>query len=196
MGFLLALARGIDRVNDAVYAAIRWLTLAMIFLGAVNALARYLTRYTGLPLASNAYIDLQWYLFSVIFLLGAAYGLNREAHVRVDVAYARMSSRTRAWVDLLVTALFLIPFCGMMLYTSWPAVRNSWSVREGSPDPGGLARYPIKTLLLVCFTLLLAQAVSQLIKKSAALAGRLPLESGPPSGRVEPGLHAGQPEGI
>lgn len=196
MGFLLALARGIDRLNDSVYAAIRWLTLAMIFLGAFNAIARYLTRYTGVALASNAYIDLQWYMFSLIFLLGAAYGLNREAHVRVDVAYARMSPRARAWVDLLGTALFLIPFCVMMLYTSWPAVRNSWSVREASPDPGGLARYPIKTVLLVCFTLLLAQAVSQLIKKTAALTGRLPLESGPSAGRAEPGLHPGQPEGV
>lgn len=196
MGFLLALARGIDRLNDAIYAAIRWLTLAMIFLGAFNAIARYLTRYTGVALASNAYIDLQWYMFSLIFLLGAAYGLNREAHVRVDVAYARMSPRARAWVDLLGTALFLIPFCVMVLHTSWPAVRNSWSVREASTDPGGLVRYPIKTVLLVCFTLLLAQAISQLIKKGAALAGRLPLESGPPPGKAEPGLHPGQPEGV
>jgi TRAP-type mannitol/chloroaromatic compound transport system permease small subunit len=197
MGPLLAFARGIDRVNDAVYAAIRWLTLAMILLGAFNALARYLTKYTGLNLASNAYIDLQWYMFSLIFLLGAAYGLNREAHVRVDVLYSRVSARARAWIDLAGTALFLIPFCVVMLWASWPAVRNSWAVRETSPDPGGLIRYPIKTLLLVSFTLLLLQALAQLVKKAAGLAGRVPLDDGGAAPAPDhPGLHAGQPEGV
>jgi len=173
MDLLLRFARGIDRLNDTVYAGIRWLTLAMIAVGAFNAIARYLTRYTGVSLSSNALFDIQWYMFSVIFLLGAAYGLRREVHVRVDVAYARFGPRGRAWVDLLGTALFVVPFCVMMLWTSWPAVRNSWAVREGSPDPGGLARYPIKTLLLVCFSLLLLQAVAQLITKVAVLTGRV-----------------------
>jgi len=171
MDLLLGLARRIDRLNDTVYAGIRWLTLAMIFVGAFNALARYLTRYTGVAITSNAVFDIQWYMFSTIFLLGAAYGLRREVHVRVDVAYERFAPRTRAWVDLVGTVLFVVPFCLMMLWTSWPAVRNSWSVREGSPDPGGLARYPIKTLLLVCFALLLLQAVSQIIAKVALLTG-------------------------
>jgi hypothetical protein len=96
MGILLTLARGIDRLNDAVYAAIRWLTLAMIVVGALNALARYLTRFTGVALSSNAWFDLQWYMFSIIFLLGAAYGLNHDvmfvaaaAHLhRLPVAFA------------------------------------------------------------------------------------------------------------
>ncbi|MFN2316737.1 MAG: TRAP transporter small permease subunit [Gemmatimonadales bacterium] len=175
MGPLLTLARGIDRLNDAVYAAIKWLTLAMIVVGALNALARYLTRYTGVALSSNAWFDLQWYMFSIIFLLGAAYGLNHDVHVRVDVMYSRATPRLRAWIDIAGTVLFIMPFCVMMLVTSWPAVRNSWAVREGSPDPGGLARYPIKTLLLVCFTLLLLQALSQVIKRGAQLAGALPL---------------------
>lgn len=179
MGPLLTLARGIDRLNDAVYAAIRWLTLAMIVVGALNALARYLTRYTGVALSSNAWFDLQWYMFSIIFLLGAAYGLNRDVHVRVDVMYSRATPRTRAWIDIAGTVLFIMPFCLMMLVTSWPAVRNSWAVREASPDPGGLARYPIKTLLLVCFALLLLQALSQVIKRGAQLAGALPLPGAP-----------------
>jgi TRAP-type mannitol/chloroaromatic compound transport system permease small subunit len=170
MQMLLRLARGIGRLNDRVYSAVRWLTLAMIVVGAFTALARYLTRYTGVGLASNALFDLQWYMFSLIFLLGAAYGLHREVHVRVDVAYARFRPRTRLWVDLVGTILFVIPFSIMMLVTSWPTVRNSWSVREGSPDPGGLERYPIKTVLLACFTLLLLQAVAQVITKVAALA--------------------------
>lgn len=179
MGPLLTLARGIDRLNDAVYAAIRWLTLAMIVVGALNALARYLTRYTGVALSSNAWFDLQWYMFSIIFLLGAAYGLNHDVHVRVDVMYSRATPRLRAWIDIAGTVLFIMPFCVMMLVTSWPAVRNSWAVREASPDPGGLARYPIKTLLLVCFTLLLLQALSQVIKRGAQLAGALPLPGAP-----------------
>jgi TRAP-type mannitol/chloroaromatic compound transport system permease small subunit len=176
MRLLLGLARRIDRLNDTVYAGIRWLTLVMIGVGAFNALARYLTRYTGVSLSSNALFDVQWYMFSVIFLLGAAYGLRREVHVRVDVAYARLSPRGRSWVDLIGTVLFVVPFSIMMLVTSWPAVRNSWSVREGSPDPGGLARYPIKTLLLVCFGLLLLQAFSQIVARVAELTGHLPAE--------------------
>lgn len=180
MPLLLRVARSIGRLNDGVYAAIRWLTLAMIFVGAFNALARYLTRYTGVALASNAMFDAQWYMFSIIFLLGAAYGLHREVHVRVDVAYARLTPRRQAWVDLVGTALFVVPFCLMMLVTSWPAVRNSWLVREGSPDPGGLVRYPIKALLLACFGLLLLQAVAQLITKTAVLTGHLDPEGDAP----------------
>lgn len=175
MGYLLALARGIDRLNERIYGVIRWLTLAMIVVGALNALARYLTRYTGVALASNAWFELQWYMFSLIFLLGAAYGLRHDVHVRVDVMYSRATPRTRAWIDLAGTLLFLIPFCVMMLVTSWPAVRNSWAVREVSPDPGGLARYPIKTVILVCFSLLLLQALAQVITRVAGLAGAVPL---------------------
>jgi len=171
MRVLLAFARGVGRLTDAVYAAIRWLTLAMILVGALNALARYATRYTGVSLASNAAFDLQWYMFSLIFLLGAAYGLRHDVHVRVDVMYSRVAPRTRAWIDLAGTVLFLVPFCVMMLLTSWPAVRNSWAVREASPDPGGLARYPIKSVLLVCFTLLLLQALAQIITRVAELRG-------------------------
>ena len=168
---LLRLARGINRLNNAVYGMIHWLTLAMILVGAFNALARYLTRYTGVSLASNALFDAQWYMFSLIFLLGAAYGLRHNVHVRVDVLYSRLSLRARTWIDVLGNALFIIPFCVMMLVTSWPAVRNSWAVREVSPDPGGLIRYPIKSVLLVCFALLLLQAVSQLITRIAVLTG-------------------------
>lgn len=171
---MLGLARGIDRVTDTAYRLIRWLTVLMIVVGAYNAIARYVTKYTGFNLASNAYFDIQWYLFSLVFLLGAAYGLNREVHVRVDVLYTRLSSRTRTWIDLIGTLVFVIPFSIVMLITSWPAVRNSWAVREASPDPGGLARYPIKTVILVCFSLLLLQGISQVIKKVAGLAGVLP----------------------
>ena len=175
MRLLLRLSAAIDRANDRVGAAIQWLVLLMVLVGAFNALARYATRYTGISLSSNAYFDLQWYMFSLIFLLGAAYGLNKDVHVRVDVLYSRLSVRGRAWIDLAGSVLFLLPFCAMMLWVSWPFVRNSWAVLEGSPDPGGLPRYPIKTLILVSFFLLFLQGVSQTIKQIERIrTGRAP----------------------
>jgi TRAP-type mannitol/chloroaromatic compound transport system permease small subunit len=176
MSALLALARRIDRMNDALYTAIRWLTLVMILVGAINALLRYATKFTGVTLASNAALDIQWYMFSLIFLLGAAAGLRQEMHVRVDVLYERLSARAKAWIDIGGTVLFLLPFCVVMLWTSWPAVQNSWAVREGSPDPGGLIRYPIKTVILLCFILLFLQGLAQLVNKVAGLRGIVPLE--------------------
>jgi len=171
MQSLKRLATAVDGLNNRIGASIRWLSLIMILIGAFNAIARYLTRYTGLALSSNAYFDLQWYLFSLIFLLGAAYGLEHDVHVRVDVLYSRLSRKGRAWIDLVGTVLFLIPFCVLMLWVSWPAVRNSWAIHETSPDPGGLPRYPIKTVILLSFVLLLLQAFSQLVKQIEALRG-------------------------
>jgi TRAP-type mannitol/chloroaromatic compound transport system permease small subunit len=164
----------IDRLTDATYRATRWLVLVMIVLGAFNALARYATRYTGVAMSSNAALDVQWYLFAVVFLLGAAYGLRHGVHVRVDVVHEKLSLRTRAWIELAGTLVLAIPFCMMMLITSWPAVRNSWAIREGSPDPGGLARYPIKAVLILGFTLLLLQAVMHVARQIAVLRGRAP----------------------
>lgn len=176
MRSLLAFARGIDRLNDALFTAIRWLSLVMILVGAINALVRYATKFTGVPLASNAWLDAQWYMFSLIFLLGAAAGLRQEMHVRVDVLYERLSERGKAWIDLAGTVLFLLPFCVMMLVVSWPAVANSWSVREGPADPGGLARWPIKTVILACFVLLFLQGVAQVIHKVALLRGKAAMD--------------------
>jgi TRAP-type mannitol/chloroaromatic compound transport system permease small subunit len=144
-----------------------WLALVMVLVGAFNAVARYLGRYIGLSLSSNAYIELQWYLFSMVFLLGGAYTLLQNGHVRVDVLYSRLSRPARALVDLVGTAILLIPFAVVVLWLSWPSVRNSWVVLERSPDPGGLPRYPIRTMILVGFVLLLAQGISQLLKLTA-----------------------------
>jgi len=171
---LLKLSQAIDRMNDRIGAAIQWLTLIMVLVGSFNALARWATRYTGISLSSNAYIDLQWYLFSLIFLLGAAYGLNQDVHVRVDVLYARLSVKGRAWIDLVGTVLFLIPFSVLMLWVSFPVIRASWSVRETSPDPGGLPRYPIKAVILLAFLLLLIQGLSEIVKRVAIIRGHGP----------------------
>ena len=104
-----------------------------------------------------------------MFLLGAAYGLNHDYHVRVDVLYARLSRRARAWIDLIGSVLFLAPFASVMLWVLWGPVRNSRAILETSPDPGGLPRYPIKTVILVSFFLLLLQAISQIVKNAAIL---------------------------
>jgi len=167
----LRLAHGIDRFSERTGRLLYWLTLVMVVIGSFNAIARYLDRYTGLSLSSNTYIELQWYLFSLLFLLGGAYTLKHNAHVRVDVLYSRLSPKGKAWVDLGGTVLFLIPFCVLMLWVSWPMVANSWAVHEISPDPGGLPRYPIKTAIPLAFVLLMIQGVAMLIKQVAILRG-------------------------
>ncbi len=160
----LALAHGIDRLNLAIGRAIAWLAPIMIAIGAYNAVARYLGRSIGWNLSSNAYIELQWYLFSALFLLGAAATLADDAHVRVDVLYGRLSERAQAWINLLGTIFLMLPFCVTGLVLSWAPVRSSWRILEGSPDPGGLPRYPLKSLILVAFALLILQGFSWVVQ--------------------------------
>ncbi len=170
---MLRLACRIDGLSDRLGRAVAWLTIIMIGLGALNALARYLNR-VGLDLASNAYIEAQWYLFSAVFLLGAASALREDAHVRVDVIYGRLAERTRAWIDLLGGVLFLIPFGVVAIVVSWPAVSSSWQILEVSPDPGGLPRYPIKTLIPIAFALVILQGLAQILRIVGKLSGSGP----------------------
>lgn len=178
MSVLLKVSKAIDRFTGGVGRLVGWLTLAMLLIGAYNALVRYVDakRWIDTQLSSNAFIELQWYLFSLVFLLGAAYALRQDAHVRVDVLYGRCSPRARAWINVAGTVLFLLPFSVIVLWLSLPAVASSWEVREVSPDPGGLPRYPIKAVIPVAFLLLIAQALSELIKQVAFLAGGEPGE--------------------
>jgi len=171
MKTLRRIAAGIDGLNDAIGSVIRWLALIMVLIGAVGAVLRYFSRGLGLALNLTPWIEAQWYLFSLIFLMGAAYGLNKDVHVRVDVMYERFSERVRGWIDLVGTLLFLIPFSLMMLYVSYPTVRASFDVREVSPDPGGLPRWPIKALILVSFALLRLQSISQIVKHVDRIRG-------------------------
>lgn len=177
----LRLAGIIDTINEWVGRVILWLVGAMVLIAAFNAIARYAGRYVGVNLSSNAYIELQWYLFSLVFLLGAAYALRHDAHVRVDLVYGRLGPRGRAWIDLLGTVLFLLPFSVLMLWVSYPSIRASWEIREVSPDPGGLPRYPIKAVILVAFALLILQGISELIKQIAILRGAVPPEAVSPT---------------
>ncbi len=167
-----AFARATDRLTGALGRLVSWLVLAMVLIGAYNAVVRYLGRFTGANLSSNLYLELQWYLFSLVFLLGAGYALKENAHVRVDVLYGRLGRRARAWIDGAGAALMLLPFCVFLLWVSWPSVHNSWTIREVSPDPGGLPRYPLKAVIIVCFVLLMAQGLAQLAKDGSVLRRR------------------------
>jgi TRAP-type mannitol/chloroaromatic compound transport system permease small subunit len=180
---LLRFARGVDRVNVAIGRSASLLALAMVLLGSWNALARYLGRFIGYDLSSNAFIEGQWYMFSLMFLLGGAWTLQRNEHVRVDVLYGRASARTKAWIDILGTTFFLLPFCVWAIWMSWPAVRNSWSVLEMSADPGGLPRYPLKTVIPIAFALVALQGVAWIIQKVAFLRGvEVPTNGDPTDG--------------
>ena len=125
----------------------------------------------GQNLSSNSLLEAQWYVFDVIFLLGAAYTLQTNDHVRVDIFYKSLGDRQRAWVNLFGTLLFLLPFCGLVIFYSWGSVVNSWQIWEMSSDPGGLPRYPIKTMILVSFGLLILQGISETIKNWAIISG-------------------------
>ena len=168
------IVRAIDGLTGFVGKFVSWLTLIMVAVAAFNAIFRYLGRFIGVNLSSNAYIEMQWYMFSVVFLLGAAYALREDSHVRVDVLYSRVSERTQHIINIAGTLILLLPFCLFMLWVSYPIVRSSWLVREGSPDPGGLPRYPLKALVVVCFVLLTLQGVAELIKEIQRLRAHVP----------------------
>lgn len=169
---LLRFVRGVDRLTEQLGRAIEGIVLLTVAIGFYNVAARYLGRFVGLKLSSNALIELQWYLFSLIFFLGFSYILKHGANVRVDLFYSRWPPKRRAMVDFLGTVLFLIPFCLLGLWVtvnpvlqSWGRLPDgSWGAWEVSSDAEGLPRAPIKTAILVAFALLLAQSVAQAIK--------------------------------
>jgi TRAP-type mannitol/chloroaromatic compound transport system permease small subunit len=171
---LIQLSTLIDRATGGLGRLVRWLTLAMVVVAASNAVLRHLGKFVGTNLTSNASIETQWYLFSVVFLLGAATTLQQDGHVRVDVLYGNLGIKARAAIDLVGTLTLLLPFCAFALWVTNPSVRASIAVWEVSPDPGGLPRWPIKAMVLVCFALLAVQGVSEGIKRIAILAGPAP----------------------
>jgi TRAP-type mannitol/chloroaromatic compound transport system permease small subunit len=174
MKIWITLADFIDAVNERVGRLTRWFVLAATLISALNALARY-----GLGMSSNAWLEMQWYLFGAIFLLAAGYTLKHNGHVRIDVFYGRWPARTRAWIDLFGTLLFLLPLCALMARLSWPGFVESFSRGEISPDAGGLIRWPVRLLIPLGFALLGLQGVSEIIKRIAFLRGKggLPHES-------------------
>lgn len=184
MRFLLKLSRWIDRLSEAMGWLTLGLTLVMVAVGAYNAIARYLGRFINVNLSSNLYIEVQWYLFSLIFLLGAGYVLKRNDHVRVDIFYTRLSRKGKAWVNLLGGIFLLLPLCLVILNYSLPSVINSWQILEKSSDPSGLPRYPIKSAVIVAFFLLALQGVSEIIKNVAILLNYITPAPGDPNNRI------------
>ena len=173
---LLQISRAIDAMNEWIGRAINWLVLVMVLVGVWNVAGRYIGEAIGQNLTSNAFIETQWYLFDIVFLLGAAYTLKHNAHVRVDVIYNQFLPKRKALINFLGTVLFLIPFCILGIFFSWNTIVQSWQIWEVSPDPGGLPRYPIKTMIIVSFALLLLQGISEGIKNFAIVTGKLPIE--------------------
>lgn len=174
MQLLLKLSALIDAFNRRIGQLTMFMVLVMILIGVYNATVRYLGGLIGTNLSSNAYLDLQWYLFGAVFMLGAAYTMQRDGHVRVDILLSRLSPKGKAWIEVIGILAFLIPFCIVVFWVSLPWVENSWRLHEMSSDPGGLARYPIKTVIPVAMVLLLLQALSQLIKALAVIRGMRP----------------------
>lgn len=180
MDILLKLSHWIDTLSEWAGKLAQYVVLATVVVGFYNVFVRYIGRFIGVRLSSNLYIELQWYLFSMIFFLGFAYILKHGVNVRVDILYSRWDEKTQAWIDFLATLFLLVPFCIIGIYvtfnpvlTSWGRLPNgSWGTWEVSPDPNGLPRAPIKSMIIVSFVLMLLQALSQLFKYYAIIAGR------------------------
>jgi TRAP-type mannitol/chloroaromatic compound transport system permease small subunit len=165
---LLALSRVIDALNERFGTLADWAVLASCLISAANAFSRY-----AFSISSNAWLEIQWYMFGALVMLGASYTLKRNEHVRVDIVYANVSTRTQIGIDIFGFILFLLPATAIMAYLSWPIFHNSWMQGEISGNAGGLLRWPIKIFLPIGFALLTLQGVSELIKRVAMLTGHM-----------------------
>lgn len=164
----LRLSHGIDVMNEKVGRICDWLVLWACVVSAGNAMIRY-----AYDVSSNSWLELQWYMFAVIVMLGAAYTLKKNEHVRVDICYMLMSPRQQLWVDILGIIFFMLPACAIIGWLSWPFFIQSIEIWENSSNAGGLIRWPIKFVLPLGFFLLFLQGISELIKRLASLAGHV-----------------------
>ncbi|WP_421988340.1 TRAP transporter small permease subunit [Roseococcus sp.] len=171
MGPLLSASHAIDVLNRWVSRLAVWAVLLACVVSAGNAAVRYLVSYS-----SNSWLEVQWYLFTVIVMLGAGYTLHRNEHVRVDLVYGNLPSRARLWVDVFGLVLFLGPAMAMLAWMTWPFFLDSWQRQESSSNAGGLLRWPVKLILPIGFALIFLQGISELIKRVAALIGTAPDE--------------------
>ncbi|MGC3964187.1 MAG: TRAP transporter small permease subunit [Rhodocyclaceae bacterium] len=172
MDALIRLSRWIDALNEKVGQATIWLILAVTLISAINATVR-----KAFDISSNAFLEIQWYLFSAVFLLGAGYALLKNVHVRIDVLVSRFSPRVHAWIDILGTMFFLLPISVMVIWLSWGVFMTAYTSGETSPSAGGLILWPARLLVPVGFTLLALQGVSELIKRVAFLQGHIKLDA-------------------
>jgi TRAP-type mannitol/chloroaromatic compound transport system permease small subunit len=166
MSGLLSLSRVIDTINIKIGKAMGWFILAAVMVSSINALVRFTFNRS-----SNSWLELQWYLFGAVFLLGCAYTFQQNEHIRIDIISSRLSKRTRDWIDVIGHIFFLAPLCLVVIYLSWPFFLRSFEQGEVSSSAGGLIVWPAKLLLPVGFSLLLAQGLSELIKRVAVMRG-------------------------
>lgn len=166
MKALLALSRAIDGVNERIFRILMWLVLIVTLVSSGNAVVRYV-----FDRSSNAWLELQWYLFAAIFLFCAAYTLKANEMVRIDVVSGRLSRRAQAWIDVIGTVAFLLPITVMMTWLSWPVFTQAFEHSEMSSNAGGLILWPARLMVPLGFALLGLQGISELIKIVAFLTG-------------------------
>ena len=169
MNALLAFSRMMDRTSERIGHTIYWLVLVAVLISCVNAVIRKAFNWS-----SNSLLEIQWYLFSAIFLFCAGYTLLRNQHVRIDVVSGRLSKHAQAWIDIVGTLLFLLPMAIMIMVLSWPVFIQAYERNEVSTNAGGLIIWPARLLVPIGFFLLSAQGVSELIKRVAFLKGLIP----------------------
>jgi TRAP-type mannitol/chloroaromatic compound transport system permease small subunit len=167
--FLLALSRTFDTISERVGRSVYWLVLVTVLISAANAVVRKLFNYS-----SNAFLEIQWYLFSLIFLFCAGYTLKHNEHVRIDIITSRFSPRVRAWIDIFGTLFFLLPVAILIVWLAWPWFVDAYVRQEVSTNAGGLIIWPARAFLLGGFILLIAQGISEIIKKIAVMRGLIP----------------------
>lgn len=171
MRLLLGYCRFVDWINERFSKIADWMVLLSALVSAGNAGMRY-----AFNMSSNAWLEIQWYMFGVMFLLGASYTLRMNEHVRVDIIYGNLSERGKLWIDLLGGIFFLLPATTILCWMSWPMFVNSYEIHEMSNNAGGLLRWPIKLMLPVGFFLLTLQGLAEVIKRIAVLTGDYTLD--------------------
>lgn len=169
MSFLLSISRLIDGFSSLIGKLVMWLILAATLISAGNALVRKL-----LNVGSNSFLEIQWYLFAAVFMLGGGYAFLKNAHVRIDFVSSKFSPITRNWIDVGGILLFLFPLCYMMATLGWPVFHNAWVSGEMSSNSGGLIRWPVYFLIPLGFVFLALQGISELIKRLAFITGNGP----------------------
>jgi len=165
---LLTFSRMVDRCSEWIGRWVAWLVLAAVLISAANAIVR-----KALNMSSNAFLEIQWYLFAAVFLLAAGYTLLRQEHVRIDVILSRFSKRTQIWIDIFGICFFLMPFVVAVIGLSWPLVARAYVSGEMSSNAGGLIRWPVFAMLPLGMALLGLQGLSELIKRFAYLGGHI-----------------------
>ncbi len=179
MATLLQLSRLIDRMSELIGKSVAWLVLAAVLISALNAAVR-----KAFNTSSNAYLEIQWYLFAAVFLLAAGYTMLRQEHVKIDVISGRFTKRTQVWIDIIGLAFFVLPLVYTVIHLSLPLAIRSYVMNEYSSNAGGLIRWPVFALLPLGFLLLGIQAISELIKRIAFLKGLVPDPTQKPQGKT------------